>query len=81
MPPLPKDLNPFRDEIEHRIAQKEPQSKIREWLATKGVQVSKNTLSTRIVAWEASRRSKTIDSDPTLLAVIETEYHITYYDD
>jgi hypothetical protein len=81
MPRPSKDLNQYRDEIERRLAQSHTQSQIRNWLITRGVRISKNTLFTRIVAWEASKRSRTADSNPTLLAAIETEYYITYYND
>lgn len=81
MPRPPKDFDQFRDEIERRLAQGHTQSQIRNWLAARGVRVSKNTLSTRIVSWKASRHSRTADSNPALLAAIETEYHTTHHDD
>lgn len=50
-------------------------------MATNGVIVSKNTLSTRCVAWEASRRSRTAASEPALVSAIETAFHPTQHDD
>ncbi len=68
-------------EIERRIANKETQAQIRGWLASQGVQISKNTLSTRVVAWEASRSTRTAASEPALLAAIEQEFFTTHHDD
>src|SRR3954452_14338726 len=81
MPRPPKDLDQFRDEIERRLAQRRTESQIRNLLTARGVRISKNTLSTRVVAWEASKRSRTADSNAALLAAIETEYHTTHHDD
>ena len=81
MPRPPKDIDQYRDEIERRLAQRHTQSRIRNWLISRGVNISKNTLSKRIVAWEASKRTRIADSDPALLAAIETEYHTTHHDD
>jgi hypothetical protein len=75
------ELDEFRDEIERRIGLRHTQSQIRTWLLSRGCRVSRNTLSTRVNAWEASRQSRTADSDPTLLAAIEREYHNTHHDD
>src|SRR3954470_13676127 len=81
MPRPAIDLDVYRTEIERRIANKDTQAQIRRWLASQGVQVSKNTLSTRVVAWEASRRTRTVASDPSLLAAIEQEFFTTHHDD
>ena len=81
MPRPPIDLDPFRNEIEQRLSQRHTQEQIRTWLASRGVQVSKNTLSARVLAWEASRHSRTKDSDPALLAAVKSEFYTTHYDD
>jgi len=61
MPRPPIDLEQFRNEIEQRLIQHHTQGQIRTWLANRGVQVSKNTLSARILAWVADA-----DDDPDL---------------
>jgi len=81
MPRPPIDLDPFRNEIEQRIDQHYTQAEILTWLASRGVKISRNTLSARVLAWEASRHSRTEDSDPVLLAAIESEFYTTHHDD
>jgi hypothetical protein len=81
MPRPPIDLDPFRNEIKQRLNQHHTQAQIRTWLASRGIQISKNTLSARVLAWEASTHSRTEDSDPALLAAIESEFHTTHHDD
>jgi hypothetical protein len=66
MPRPRKELDEFRAEIEHRVTQGQTHTQIRNWLATKGVRISKNMLSTRCVEWQASRRTRTTASDPAL---------------
>src|SRR5271168_1510062 len=74
------ELDQFRDESERRISLRHTQSQIRGWLAGQGCQISKNTLSSRVTAWEAGQRSRTPDSDSALLAAIESEYYDTHHD-
>jgi hypothetical protein len=74
MPHPRKDLQEFRKQIELRVANGQIHNEIRRWLAT-------NTLSTRCVAWEASRRSRTAASEPALVSAIETAFHTTQHDD
>jgi hypothetical protein len=59
MPRPQKTLDQFQAQIELRVASGQTHKEIRSWLATQGVRVSKNTLSTRCVAWSATRRSGT----------------------
>ena len=40
-----KELDEYRGEIERRIAAGQTHTQIRSWLATEGVRISKNTLS------------------------------------
>jgi hypothetical protein len=81
MPCPPIDLDPFRNEIEQRLSRHHTQAQIRTWLAGRGIQISKNTLSARVIAWEASRHSRTEDSNPALLAAIQSEFFTTHHDD
>src|SRR5271155_2414940 len=68
MPRPRKDLDQFRKEIERRIANHDTQTQIRSWLAKNGLTISKNTLSTRLVAWQANRSTRTASSDPALMS-------------
>src|SRR5256885_17072799 len=72
MPPAPINLEPFRAQIELRIAAGQTHAKIREWLATEGIQIGRNAFSQRCVAWEASRYTRTPATDPSLAAAIDT---------
>lgn len=81
MPRPRKDLDQFREEIERRIANHDTQTQIRSWLARNGLTVSKNTLSKRVVAWEASRSTRIAPSQPALVSAIEAAFHTTYHDD
>jgi hypothetical protein len=81
MPRPRKDLDQYRDEIERRIDNHHTQAQIRRWLTREGILISKNTLSTRIVAWQASRRTRIAATDPELISAIETAFHTTQYDD
>jgi len=81
MPRPRKSLDQFRAQIELRVASGQTHKEIRSWLATQGVRVSKNTLSTRCVAWSAISRSGTTVSEPTLVTAVETAFHTTQHDD
>jgi hypothetical protein len=81
MPRPRKNLDEFRDEIERRIANKHTHNKIRSWLASQGVIVSKNTFSSRCVAWESSRRTRIAASNPALVSAIDAAFHTTYHND
>jgi hypothetical protein len=70
--PRPRvDLDALRDEIERRIAQKHTHRQILSWLAGKGVIVSKNTFSSRMVVWDVSRRTRTAGTNATLIEAVE----------
>jgi len=76
-----KVLDEFRAEIEPRIASGQNHKEIRSWLATQGVQISKNTFSTRCIAWEPRPRSKSAGSTPVLVSAVEGAFHTTRHDD
>jgi hypothetical protein len=80
--PRPRiDLKAFRDKIERRVAQKHTHYKILSWLAGKGLIVSKNTLSTRIMAWDVSRRTRTVGTNTTLIEAVEIAFYTTNHND
>lgn len=81
MPRPRKNLDRFRDEIEHRIANRQTRDQILNWLASQRVIVSKTTLSSRCVAWAASRRTTTAASDVDLVSAIDLAYHATNHSD
>src|SRR5256885_13475975 len=66
----PINLDPFRAQIELRIAAGQTHAKIREWLARDGMQIGKKSFSQRCVAWEASRYTRKPATDLALLAAI-----------
>ena len=63
------------------LAAGETHTQVRQWLATEGIQISKNAFSKRCVAWETSRRTKTPATDPALVSAIDTDFHTTHHDD
>ena len=81
MPRPRKDLDAFRDEIERRIASKHTHLQIRSWLAGEGLTISKGTLQSRCVAWEATRRTRTAGTNTTLIEAVETAFHTTDHND
>jgi len=81
MPRPMVELDSFRNEIERRIKAHHTQTQILSWLAGQGCRISRNTLSARVNAWEASRQSRTPDSDVALLAAVELAYNTTHDDD
>jgi hypothetical protein len=81
MPRPRKNLDEFRDEIECRIANNSTQDQILSWLARQGVTVSRNTLSSRCIAWETSRYTRTVPSDTDLISAIDTAFHTTCHSD
>jgi|SRR6266516_4645582 len=81
MPRPRKNLDEFRAEIELRVARGQTQKEICGYLATEGLRVSRNTLSTRCVAWEAIRHSNTSVSEPALVSAVETAFHTTHHND
>jgi hypothetical protein len=81
MPRTPINLDPFQHQIQLRIAAGETHTQIHRWLATEGIQISKNIFSKRYVAWEVSRRTRTPATDPVLLSEIDSAFHTTHHDD
>lgn len=81
MPPISINLDPFRNEIELQVAAGNTQTQIWEWLSTRGISVSKNTLQKRIIAWDAGLQTKTSVLDPELIPAINTAFHKTQHDD
>jgi hypothetical protein len=81
MPRSAIDLEGFRDEIERRIALRHTHRQILSWLAGNGLIISKNALSSRVMAWNASRRTRTAANTPALVAAIDTAFHMTSYND
>jgi hypothetical protein len=81
MPRPRKNLDRFRDEIERRITDRQTQDQILSWLATQGVNVSKNTLSSLYVAWGVSRHTRTVASEADLVSAIYAAYHSTNHSD
>jgi hypothetical protein len=81
MPRPRKDLDAFRDEIERRIASKHTHRQIRSWLAGEGLIVSKGTLQSRCIAWEATRRTRTAGTNATLIEAVEIAFHTTDHSD
>src|SRR5436305_5843405 len=81
MPRPRKDLDAFRDEFERRIASKHTHRQIRSWLAGEGLVFRKGTLQSRCVAWEATRRTRTTDTNTTLIDAVETAFHTTDHSD
>ena len=81
MPAVRKDIEDFRAQIELKIAGGQTHNEIRGWLQSQGVRISKNTFSTRCSAWGASRRRIIPDSEPALVAAVETAFCTTQHDD
>jgi hypothetical protein len=81
MPRSAIGLEGFRDEIERRIALRHTHRQILSWLAGNGLIISKNTLSSRVMAWNASRRTRTAANTPALVAAINTAFYTTSHND
>lgn len=79
VPSIKSDL--FQKEIELQLAAGNTQSQVREWLSSRGISVSKNTLQRRIIAWDVGRQTKTSVDDPELLLAINIMFHATQHDD
>jgi hypothetical protein len=80
MPRPRHELDEYRDEIERRIANRQTQNQILSWLASQQFYTSKNTLSSRCVAWAACRRTTTAASED-LVSAIDMAYHTTNHSD
>jgi hypothetical protein len=74
------DLEPYRNDIEHRIfVSRQPLSEILDWLASQGVTISQKTLRRRTKEWGASRRG--VASDEDLIARLDQAFHHTTNND
>ena len=80
MPRPRKQLDLFKADIQSRIAGGQSYKDICQWLAAKGVQISKNTLSTRVIEWQG-KATNTASKDPTLVSAVNTAFHMTLHDD
>src|SRR2546423_10558015 len=78
MPPAPINLEPFRAQSEPRIAAGQTHAKIREWLATEGIQIGRNAFSQRCVAWEALLLLKKLSNKVRFGATVEGYYGLIY---
>jgi hypothetical protein len=81
MPAVRKNIEEFRAQIELKIASGQTHKEIRGWLHSQGVRISKNTFSTRCSAWGATRRRTIPDSEPALVAAVETAVYTTQHND
>ena len=82
MPTPEIDLDPFKAEMQNRIAAGESQKDVRRWLAAKGVQIHRNTLSTRLQEWQWTPTQVQVPSiDATLVAEVDSAFHTTHHDD
>lgn len=75
------DLSSFREEIELCIQQGYTQPEIRTWLSRNNVRISKNTLSSRIIAWGTSRYARADPNDPALIDAIKSAFDTTQHND
>ena len=75
------DIDPWRDETERRIAQKHTHRQILDWLAGEGVIVGKNTFSSQMVAWDASRQTRTAGTNTLLIKEVERAFYTTNHSD
>jgi hypothetical protein len=73
-------LDVFKAEIQDRIAAGESQKDVRRWLAAKGVQIHRNTLSTRLLEWQGTS-TQVPSIDATLVAEVDSAFHTTHHDD
>jgi hypothetical protein len=76
MPREPVDLDPYRDEISHRILdEQQPLREVLNWLAGEGITVSQRTLERRISEWKVTRYGLTLNQD--VIDRIGQIYHTT----
>lgn len=67
MPRPQIDLDLFKAEIQRRIAGGESQKDIRRWLATKDVQIHRNTLASRLAEWQG-KSTPVLSTDAGLIS-------------
>jgi hypothetical protein len=73
-------LDVFKAEIQDRIAAGEFQKDVRRWLAAKGIQIHRNTLSTRLLDWQGTS-TQVASTDAALVAEVDSAFHTTLHDD
>ena len=74
------DLEPYRNNIEHRIfVFRQPLPETLDWLASQSVTISRKTLRRRTKEWGASRRG--VASDEDLIALLDSAFHYTTNND
>lgn len=81
MPRPSINLDEYRDEIKRQVSIGQTQSQIRAWLARNGVTLSKNTLSSCLIAWGASQSTRADPNDPSLINAIQAAFHTTRHND
>ena len=80
MPAPQMDLDPFKAEIQDRIAAGESPKDVRRWLAAQGVQIHRNTLYKRLQEWQGPS-TQVPSLDATLVAEVDSAFHTTHHDD
>lgn len=80
MPRPQIDLDLFKAEIQLRITAGESQKDVRRWLAAKGVQIHRNTLSTRLLEWQG-KSTQVASTDAALVTEVDSAFHTTHHDD
>jgi hypothetical protein len=76
MPRESVNLDPYRDEISHRILdEQQPVREVLNWLASEGITVSQRTLERRISEWKVTRYGLTLNQD--VIDRIGQIYHTT----
>jgi hypothetical protein len=80
MPRPQIDLDHFKAEILLRIAAGNSKKDIRQWLAANGLDISKNTLSTRVLEWQG-KPTQIPSVDVRLVSEVDSAFHTTAHDD
>jgi hypothetical protein len=76
MPRESVNLDPYRDEISHRILdEQQPVREVLNWLASEGITVSQRTLERRISEWKVTRYGLSLNQD--VIDRIGQIYHTT----
>jgi hypothetical protein len=74
------DLDPFKAEIQDRIAAGESRKDVRRWLAAQGVQIHRNTLYKRLQEWQGPS-TQVPSLDATLVAEVDSAFYTTHHND
>ena len=80
MPRPQIDLDRFKAEILLRIDAGESQKRVCRWLAASGVQIHRNTLSTRLLEWQGPS-TQVASADAALVTEVDSAFHTTHHDD